>query len=97
MAKHIIWTDNAEIQLEEILTFWIERTKSYSYSIKISSLIFKRIKWISETEFKGSKTTKTNVSVTFINYFGVFYELTDTNLYIYAVWDTRRNPDLAPF
>lgn len=97
MVKKITWTDSAELQLEEILTYWIERTKSYTYSLKISSLIYNRINWISKVNFKGTRTSHKYVSVAFISHFGVFYEFTELELVIYAIWDTRRDPENSPY
>jgi hypothetical protein len=78
MAK-ITWTEIADLELEEILTYWIERTKSYAYSIKISKLIYERIHWISKVKFRGTKTKQENVSITFIRDFGVFMNLQKQN------------------
>jgi hypothetical protein len=97
MVKKVTWTKVAEIQLEEIFTYWIDRTKSYSYSIKISTLIYERLNWIAKVKFKDKKTTTENIFITFIRDFGIFYEYTDSELFVYTVWDIRSNPDFSPF
>lgn len=38
MARHVIWTPLAQQKRKEILEFWIEKTQSKEYSIKLNQL-----------------------------------------------------------
>ncbi|TKB98958.1 type II toxin-antitoxin system RelE/ParE family toxin [Pedobacter cryophilus] len=40
------WTKTAEIQFYEILTYWINRNKSTSYSEKLAKITWEKIEFI---------------------------------------------------
>lgn len=92
MAKRkIIWTKKANEERKEILSYWIERNRSKAYSIKLNNLIKETLHLTAFYPESGRKTTFNNVRVKIIRDYLLFYEITETELIVLAIWDKRRD------
>ena len=95
MAKRkIVWTQKANEERREILAYWIERTQSKAYSIKLNNLIRESLQLTALYPEMGRKTTFENVRVKVIRDYLLFYEANDTSLVVLTIWDGRRNDKL---
>ena len=91
MAKKIVWTQKAQLERAEILSYWIERNKSKTYSIKLNKLFVETLKTLTKQPSLGRKTDAANVRVKVARDYLLFYETTETELIVLAIWDGRRN------
>jgi len=94
MAKReVIWTKNAEIQLQEILEFFTKRNNSGIYSRKLYKKFKAELKTVSKNPELGIKTKLDHIRGLIIEDYILFYEVLDYQLLILKVWDCRQNPD----
>lgn len=98
MVKRVIWTDTAKRARREILEYWIKRNGSKLYSKKLSDLFERKIKLLKAQHYPGKPTDFDDVRATLVNYFTIFYKITNefykiTNeeIIIVGIWDNRRN------
>lgn len=94
MAKRaIIWTKTANIQLEEILKYWVQRNKSNIYSKKLLKVITKRTTQPSESPYIGKLTDFEKTRTVSLGQFSIFYQITTEKIIITVFWDNRQNPE----
>lgn len=93
MARHVIWTPLAQQKRKEILEFWIEKTQSKSFSIKLNNLFKESTKLLSDHPNIGRRTDLQGVRVKIVRDYLLFYEVSESSIYILTVWDSRQNPD----
>ena len=92
VARRIIWTASAKLQLREILDYFNFRNKSKSYSLKLIRTIQIELKSLPQQPTIGKKTDTINVRGLLIENYFVFYEVNKKHIVILSVWDTRQNP-----
>ena len=73
-ARKINWTKEANFERKEILTYWINRNKSKTYSIKLNKLFRNTLKQIADNPKIGRKTNFENVRVKIVRDYLLFYE-----------------------
>lgn len=93
MAKKIIWSRNAEIQMFAILDYYENRNKSKYYSEKLYNEITQKLKKLNFKVALPQKTSKENIYYFTHKHISVFFSFTETEIVIKLVWDERRNPD----
>jgi len=94
MAKRkIVWSNRAKIRLFAILDFYIIRTSSKTYSIKLQKLISKEVNLLLKQPDLGLKTSEATTRGLIIENYIVYYEITDDKIIIHTIWDNRQNPD----
>ena len=92
MAKKIVWTQKAQLERAEILSYWFERNKSKTFSTKLNKLFIETLKTLVKQPSLGRKTDVINVRVKVVRDYLLFYETNETELFVLAIWDGRRNP-----
>ena len=97
MAKQIIWSKKAHQDRKEILHYWRINNKSNEYSKKLNLLIKKAIALVAAHPHIGRRTNIENMRVKLVRDYLIFYEETETEIFILTIWDNRRNPDETPF
>ena len=93
VARRIIWTTSAKIQLQEIFEYFNSRNKSKLYSIKLNAIIQTEIKKLLQLQEIGKKTNAVNVRGLLVENYFIFYEINEIHIIILSVWDTRQNPE----
>ena len=93
MAGRIIWTSRATIELNEILLYWIERTKSKRYSRKLNRMFHEGAIYLSKNPETGRPTDFPNIRLRLIRDYYLFYQIGEHDIRIITIWDSRRNPD----
>ena len=91
VARRIIWTTSAKLQLKEIFEYFNYRNKSKSYSLKLNRIIQIELKTLLVQSSIGKKTDIINVRGLLVENYFVFYEINQTDIVILAVWDMRQN------
>ena len=92
MARQIIWTERAQKDRIEILTFWNYHNKSSAYSKKLYGLIKESLKLISKHPFIGKPTNVDNVRVKILRDYLIIYEITNIEIVVLSIWDSRQKP-----
>jgi plasmid stabilization system protein ParE len=92
--RTIVWSHKAKIKRYEILKYYIDRNKSKTYSVKLNERINKEIRLLVDFPNKGVKTELENIRCLIIEHFIIFYEITEKQIIIHHIWDTRQNPDI---
>lgn len=95
-ARKINWTKEANFERKEILTYWINRNKSKTYSIKLNKLFINTLKQISDDPKIGRKTNFENVRVKIVRDYLLFYEFETKQIKVLALWDGRRDSNKIP-
>ncbi len=98
MAKRIVWSFRARQDRKEILGYWRKRNRSNVYSKKLNRLFVECIKIVSTFPQVGEITDDANVRFKTVKDYLIFYEETDTQIWILTIWDSRQDPErLAKF
>ncbi|WP_309613942.1 type II toxin-antitoxin system RelE/ParE family toxin [Flavobacterium sp.] len=93
VARRIIWTATAKLQLQEIFEYFNFRNKRKTYSLKLNRIIQSEIKSLLLQSNIGKKTDAINVRGLLIENYYVFYQINQKDIIILSVWDTRQNPN----
>ena len=95
MAKRKInWSNNALIDLLEIIEFYNNRNKSKVYSTKLNKEIQLILKTIDITISLPLKTAIPNLFYFIHNHISVCFEIHENELKVQLVIDKRRGPEL---
>ena len=95
MAKReVIWTTVSEIQLQEILEFFVKRNKSSQYSRKLYRKIKSELKTAAKNPEIGIRTKLDHIRGLIIEDYIIFYEIFEDKILVLKVWDCRQNPDI---
>ncbi len=97
MAKRITWTHRAHRDRKEIFLYWKNRNQSSAYCRKLNLLIKKAIDLVAAHPNIGRKTDIVNVRVKIVRDYLIFYEITEEQVFILSIWDSKRNPENAPY
>ena len=92
MAKKIIWSRKAQVELIEILEYWINRNKSNTFSIKLNELVDQQLKLLTENPKIGRKTDIENVYIKVIHKYLLYYELVENELHVLTIRHGSKNP-----
>ena len=93
MAKRLKWATSAKIQRQEILDYWITRNKSKIYSRKLNNLFNECAEMILLYPEIGIKIPNINCRKRLIRDFYFIYTITENEIEIVTIWDTRQNPE----
>lgn len=90
--KEIKWTLKAIHDKLGILEYWIERNKSKTYSEKLNRLFENSVESISNHPEQGKKSEYKNSRIKIIQHYLIFYRISEHNIEIIRIWDSRRDP-----
>jgi plasmid stabilization system protein ParE len=91
MAKKIIWSNLAKLELANVLDFYVQQNGNSNYSLKLLDEIDDVVKTLSESELIG-RLTKNKITRVFpIDVFLLFYEIKKDTVEVVSFWDNRQN------
>ncbi len=93
MAKQIVWSLRAQNDRKAILDYWRLRNKSNTYSKKLNQLFSDSIQIIRDFPQIGKSTDDPHLRIKTVRDYLIFYEETETQIFILTIWDTQQNPD----
>lgn len=93
MAKQVVWSIRAQEDRKNILKYWLHRNQSITYSKKLNYLLKEAVIIIKKFPNIGKPTDYKNVRVKIVKDYLIFYQDTDTTIYILTIWDSRQDPD----
>lgn len=91
--RRIVWTKKANKERRKILEYWVNRNKSKRFSQLLNKRIISELRLVSKNPLIGKKTDLQNVRIIILKYYLLFYEITETEIVVLTIWDSRRNPD----
>lgn len=97
VKRRIEWSNNAKIELFEILDFYTKRNGNKNYSIKINQSIQTTLLQLRKFPKLGLQTSEENIRVIFEGDFSVFYEPLQDQIIIHSIWDNQRDPEQSRF
>ncbi len=90
------WKNNlvskSKKELIEILEYWINRSKSNTYSVKLNLLIDEQVNLILKFPEIGRETDIPNVYIKSVKRYLIYYEVVNHSLHILTIRDDRRDP-----
>ncbi|SFT54396.1 toxin YoeB [Algoriphagus locisalis] len=92
MAKKVVWTEKAELDRKEILSYWKGRNKSNAYPIKLNELFKEATRLIQSNPQIGKLSNNQSVRSKIVKDYLMFYEEYPNEIVILAIWDNRQNP-----
>ncbi|HCX23929.1 MAG: addiction module toxin RelE [Flammeovirgaceae bacterium] len=93
MARKVIWSPLAQQKRKEILLYWIERNKSKDFSRKLNKLFIQAANLLAKHPNIGQLTDYHQVRVKIVRDYLLFYEYTESTIFILTIWDSRQNPE----
>jgi toxin YoeB len=93
MVKRVVWTNTAKKARQEILEYWIKHNGSDGYSRRLSKLFRIKVALLQSGHYMGKPTDFTDVRVSLVSHFSIFYKVREEEIIIVGLWDNRRNPD----
>ena len=92
-VRTLIWSPEAQEDLDEILAFYRERNGNSEYSDRLSEEIRKALERVVSNPKYGPRWIKRGFRSVNVKPFQVFYRVTKNEIRVSRVWDARRNPD----
>jgi len=92
VAKRLIWSEKAQREKESILTYWLERNGTKTYSKKLAHQFNKSIQHILKFNLIGSETTRKGIRVLVSGNYLIFYKVEEQEIQILSLRDSRQNP-----
>ncbi len=93
MVRRIIWSKNALTDKINILEYWYQRIGTKTYSGKLDKELRQAVRNLIHFPNMGRKLKNTSIRFLVVDYYQIFYTITDTEIRILHLWDSRRNPD----
>lgn len=92
MAKQykIIWSLQAELDLQDILLFWIEKNKSKTFSLKLNQEILQAIKRLQDFPYRGKCIDKCDFRRILVRYYLIIYKVESSEIRILRIWNGKR-------
>jgi plasmid stabilization system protein ParE len=90
MAKRIVFSKNAELDLERIIEFNNRRNRSNSYSKKLYTRIITRLHLLLEQPMSGMETDDEDFLLIWDDYY-IFYTLNTNAIEISAIYHQKEN------
>jgi len=91
-ASEIIWSTRAIKEWIDILEYWSNRNRSYTYSSTLDQLFKEKFNILTNSPDIGKPTDFAPVRLKIIRDYLVYYRLKDEHIEILAIWDSRRDP-----
>ncbi len=93
MVRRLIWSIEARNSRKSIFEYWNNRNKSKIYSRKLNLLFTENLAIVLKLPEFGISTTSTDVKFIIVSHFELVYKITETEIVVIDVWDTRQNPE----
>ena len=95
-ARKIIWTQKAIESRKSIFQYWNTRNKSTHYSKKLNKLFREALALVSKFPVSPITSQIENVRLKLVRDYQIIYEITETEIIVHYIWDSRQNPKNYP-
>ena len=96
MVRRLIWSIEALNSRKIIFNYWNNRNKSKVYSRKLNELFNSNLTIVLKLPEFGNPTKNDCVKYIIVSHFELIYRITDTEIVVLDIWDTRQNPENFP-
>lgn len=96
MVRRLIWSIEARTSRKNIFDYWNNRNKSKVYSNKLNLLFKENLLIVSKLPEFGNPTKNDDIKFIIISHFEIIYQITEFEIVVLDIWDTRQNPDNFP-
>lgn len=93
MVRRLIWSIEARNSRKSIFEYWNNRNKSKVYSRNLNLLFTENLAIVLKLPEFGISTTTTDIKFIIVSHFEIVYKITETEIVVIDVWDTRQNPE----
>jgi len=93
VQRKLIWSNRAKISLYSILKFYADRNKSKTYSEKLYNKFNQEIQLLLKYPNLGINSDLKNVRGLITGNYIIYYEVTQKEIIIHTIWDSRQNPE----
>jgi hypothetical protein len=94
--RKIDWTINAVLTKKSIFRYWNNRNKSTVYSQKLNQLFTATLRTVENSSEASITTKKENIRAILVRDYYLIFEITELNIKVLDIWDTRQNPQNFP-
>lgn len=95
MARYkIVWSSRAETELYQLLSYYIERNGTATFSKKLYGRIKASAQLLSRHPHLGRQTDISNIRALITDEYEIIYEILERHVLIIMIWDCRRNPEI---
>lgn len=95
-TRKVIWSVNALITRKGIFFYRNNRNKSSIYSKKLNILFNETLNRISISPEASITTNNLNIRFVLVRDYYLIFEITELNITVLDIWDTRQNPENFP-
>jgi len=92
MALQIVWTPDSSQQLNDILSYWVQRNETSTYALKLYKFVKIALKILAKYPQTGKLTERPNIRVKIIKDYYLFYTYDNKRLFVLGLCDMRRDP-----
>jgi plasmid stabilization system protein ParE len=96
MVRRLIWSIEARTSRKNIFDYWNNRNKSKVYSNKLNQLFKDNLLIVTKLPEFGNPTKNEDTKFIIVSHFEIIYKITDTEIVVLDIWDTRQNPINSP-
>lgn len=96
MVRRLIWSVEARNSRKNIFEYWNNRNKSKIYSNKLNLLFNANLQIILKLPEFGHPTKNENIKFIIVSHFELIYKITEKEIAVLDIWDTRQNPENFP-
>lgn len=93
MARTVVWSKQAAKHRINILKYWLNRNQSTVYPQKLNRIFKETEKLLALYPYAGTVTDNEDVRACPVKDYIFFYKVTDTEIVIISLWDTRQDPE----
>lgn len=97
VKRKVTWSPEAKIEFFEILNFYYQRNGNANYSRKLNDKIKQATSRLGNAPYLGKKTNNPKIRVIIEGHFLVFYSLSEKQIRILSIVDSRQNPDVLRY
>ena len=94
--KKIDWTLNATLTKKSIFSYWNNRNKSTVYSQKLNQLFTTTLRRVENSPEATIEIKDYNIRAILVKDYYLIFEITELNIRVLHIWDTRQNPQNFP-
>ncbi|UPQ78410.1 type II toxin-antitoxin system RelE/ParE family toxin [Flavobacterium azooxidireducens] len=96
MVRRLIWSIEARTSRKNIFDYWNNRNKSKVYSNKLNQLFKENLLIVTKLPDFGNPTKNDDIKFIIVSHFEIIYKITDSEIVVLDIWDTRQKPDNFP-
>lgn len=90
--RKIVWSLQAKNNRVQILEYWIEHNNSIEYSRKLNTLFKQAAELICEYPTIGKLSDDKQARIKIVRDYWIVYDVSDSMIFILAIFDSRQNP-----